>query len=428
MLSLRKPLMLQRLKIRSATDLYLVFVAVVLPWQSQQIWRKGITVFHVVNGILVCAMLVSFMIRGPRPRWLLIVPMYVYWFGSFLGMFNSEVYWMNAYTLVQDVYLYVWFVLLCMLLDTEERVERLIVAWILVLILVLSTEGFLASIQGTQRGEFSFRNPNRASAYLTLTFFLLLHPVIPLPLKAVLGLLVFSGVRATGSAAGSIGLTLAVFVFGWSLCYMRSPRLGRPLLLLGLVALALFVLVMNPTKSSDLPTVLGSLAPTAAGRIERSSETREEIWAKGLESFREHPLGIGPASFHRQIDTGISDDGRIELHSDPVATLVERGIVGILGYLLLLGFVVREVFRMMHRSSEWRDVIWAAALSGACAVYFFYSITHEALHHETFWLMLALIFSQVKILEQKRSLDPIIDARRIRVGAKRIRAIQVGAQ
>jgi hypothetical protein len=427
MLALRKPLMFERLKIRSATDLYLIFVAVVLPWQNQQVWRKGVTVFHVLNGILVCAMLVAFMVRGPRPRWFLIVPMYVYWFGSFLGMFNSEAYMMNIYTLTQDAYLYVWFVFLCVFLDSEERVERLVVAWVLVLILVLSTEGFLANIQGTQRGEFSFRNPNRASAYLTLTFFLLLHPVVPLPLKAILGLLVFSGVRATGSAAGSIGLTLAMCVFGWSILYMRSARMARPLLLLGIVAMALFVVVMNPTKSSDLPTVLGSLAPTAAGRIERSSETREEIWAKGMESFREHPLGIGPASFHKQVDTGISADGRIELHSDPVATVVERGVVGFMGYILLIVFVGRELFRMMHRSSEWREVIWGAALAGACSVYFFYSITHEALHHETFWLMIALIFSQVRILEKKRSLDPIIDARRFRFAAKRIRAIPVGS-
>jgi hypothetical protein len=372
-------------------------------------------------------MLVSFMVRGPRPRWFLLVPVYVYLFGSFLGMFNSEAYLMNIYTLAQDAYLYVWFVLLCMLLDSDERVERLIIAWALVLILVLSTEGFLAAVQGTQRGEFSFRNPNRASAYLTLSFFLLLHPIVPLPLKAVLGLLVFAGVRATGSAAGSIGLTLAVFVFGWAVCYMRSGRSARPLLLMGIVATALVVLVINPTKSSDLPTVLGSMAPTAADRIERSSDTREEIWAKGMESFREHPLGIGPASFHKQIDSGISDDGRIELHSDPVATLVERGVVGFLGYILLIVLVAGEVFRMMHRSSEWRDVIWAAALTGACTVYFFYSITHEALHHETFWLMLALVFSQVRILERKQSRDPIIGAKRLRVEAKRISAIPVGS-
>jgi O-antigen ligase len=335
---------------------------------------------------------------------------------------------MNIYTLTQDAYLYIWFVLLCMLLDSEERVERLVVAWALVLILVLSTEGFLASVQGTQRGEFSFRNPNRASAYLTLSFFLLLHPIVPLPIKAILGVLVYAGVRATGSAAGSIGLTLAVFVFGWSLFYMRSAKVMRPLLLLGVVALGLAVLVINPTKNRDLASVLGSVAPTAADRIERSSETREEIWAKGMESFREHPLGIGPASFHKQIDSGISDDGLIELHSDPVATLVERGLVGFVGYIMLIVLVALEVFKMMHRSSEWKEVIWAAALAGACTVYFFYSITHEALHHETFWLMVALIFSQVRILEGKRTLGYNLRAGRVQAGVRRIRALPVASQ
>ena len=412
MSTLRIPRMWQPLRISSLTEFYLVFVAVGIPWQSHQILRKGVTAFHVVNAILVCGILVSLLINGPKPKWHLAIPMYVYMLGSVLGMFNSEVYSINIYTLSQDIYLYVWFIVLCVFLNAEHRVELLIVAWALTLILVLGTDGFLPSGHGSQRGEYSFRNPNRAAAYLSFTLFLLLHPVIPLPFKAIACVLVFIGVRATGSAAGSIGVVLAAASFGWSVLYMRSRRSARPLLILGVVSLGLLIVVINPLQNNSLPTLLGSVAPSAAPRIERSADSREEIWTKGMESFEKHPFGIGPASFHKQIDSGVSDDGSIELHSDPVASLVERGVVGFLGYILLILATIREVFRMMHRSEEWRDIVWAAALTGACTVYFFYSITHEALHHETFWLMIALVFSQVRILDEKRKdriLVPIRD-------------------
>jgi O-antigen ligase len=387
------------------TDVYLLFVALVLPWQGHQIYRKGVTAFHVINFLLVCGILASLFIRGPRPRWYLIVPFYVYMLGSVIAMFSSEVYLINLYTLSQDLYLYAWFVIMCLFLDSNRRVELLVAAWVILgVVYVLSTQGFWAPGGGIARVEFSFRNPNRASAYLTLSFFMLLHPVVPWVVKGVLAVLLAHGVSATGSAAGSLGLGLGVFSVIWALMYMQSAKAIRPFLFLGVVLLALIVLLINPMKENSLPTVLGGMAPTAAPRIERSADTREAIWAKGMESFREHPMGIGPASFHKQIDSGISDNGRIELHSDFVASLVERGVIGLLGHLMLIAWMAREIFRMLNRSSTWSESLWAAGLTGACVNYLFYSITHEGLHHETFWLMLAFVISQVKILEAKDAL------------------------
>jgi O-antigen ligase len=128
------------------------------------------------------------------------------------------------------------------------------------------------------------------------------------------------------------------------------------------------------------------------------------IWGKGLASFKEHPMGIGPASFAGQVDTGLGEDGMIELHSDFVSTLVERGVIGFLGYILIILWIAREVFRMLNLASmspARRDGVWAAGLAGAVAAYFFYSITHEAMHHDSFWLLLALVFSQVRIMRSK---------------------------
>ena len=395
----------------SMADLYLVFIAVAIPWQAEHVIRKGISPFNFVNGFIVVALLAWFMFRGPKPKWPLTVPLYIYLLGSVIGMLNSSVLLYNSYTLGQDLYLYVWFVLLCMLLSTERRVTILILAWIAILLVVLSTEGFWIA-GGESRLEFTFRNPNRASAWLALTLFLVLHPVVPWALKAVLAFLVYQAVAGTGSAAGSIGVVLGAFAFAWGLVYVRSPRIMRPFLSAAVVVIGLLVALINPLANESLPAVLGEVAPAAAPRIERSAGTRQVIWSKGLDSFKEHPMGIGPASFAGQVNTGLGSDGMIELHSDFVATLVERGVIGFVGYLLILLSVVIQVFRNLNLASlttDRRDGVWAAALAGACTVYLFYSATHEAMHHDTFWLLLALIFSQTGILNKK--IDALSSAR-----------------
>ena len=245
---------LKGLRIRSAIDLYLVFVAAALPWQSHSVIRKAITPFHVINAFLLCVILLSMAAKGQRPRWYLLVPVYVYWLGSVLGMFSSEVYSINLYTLAQDVYLYLWFVTMCVLLDSDRRVDLMIIAWTLTLVLVLGTEGFIAQGGGADRGEFSFRNPNRAAAYLTLSFFLLLRPAIPLLVKGVLCALLVIAVGATGSAAGTIGIGFGALVFVWSLFYAKGTGAIRPLLILGVCAVGLLVAVLNPFANRDLPS------------------------------------------------------------------------------------------------------------------------------------------------------------------------------
>jgi O-antigen ligase len=139
--------------------------------------------------------------------------------------------------------------------------------------------------------------------------------------------------------------------------------------------------------------------------LEEGTDDRQQIWATGMETFREHPLGIGPASFQWQIEIEGFDDPSKGMHSDFVASLVERGIVGFVGFLFLLIAVAGTILKMLRLAARSRDRapgFWAAALAGAFAAYVSYGITHEMLHHETFWLLLALILSHVSVLQRER--------------------------
>ena len=373
-----------------------------IPWQSHQIVRKAVTAFHVINVVIVLVVLVSFLLKRERPRWPFLIPMYVYFVGSVLGMFASEAFAENLYTLAQDIYLYVWFALLCVLLDRKERIALLALTWALMLLVVVSSEGVVPGVTGSNRLEFTFRNPNRAAAYLTFSFFILYHPAIPWLLKLPLAFVTFTAVSTTGSSAGYIGLGMGIAASVGVFLYMSTPRHFRPLYPLGLIALALLAASSTWWVGKDMVSIVEEFTPSGADeRVERSATTRQEIWSVGLETFKEHPLGIGPASFHKQIESGFGSKGTIELHSDFVAALVERGIVGFIGFLLLILWVVVAIIRLLNVTAEHGDrgdKVWSAGISGACAAYYFYSITHEALHHETFWLMLALLVSQLAIM------------------------------
>jgi O-antigen ligase len=394
--------MIRRLRITSFVDFYLLFMAFMIPWQTYTFVRRAITAFHVINVFFLIVFLLKYF---KKLHWFYALPAILYLFGSFLGMFNSEFLSLNIYTIGLDIYLYVWFAVMCVLLNSSRRVECLMVAWAITLILVLGTEG-LGLIGGEKRLEFSFRNPNRAASYFGLSLFFLLHPVIPWIFKSLIGAALLMAISSTGSVAGLLMIPIGVVVFAWAWSYVRAGRALRPLQHLAWGIIVVFCIYANfywiETGTDSTGSIVSTLSPRGGPRMEEGTSDRMEIWSTGIETFREHPFGIGPASFQWQVGVGVDEDTK-GMHSDFVASLVERGIVGFLGFMLLLGAVARTVMKMLRLSARDGDRargFWAACLAGALAAYVSYGTTHEMLHHETFWLLLALIVSYVGVLQR----------------------------
>jgi hypothetical protein len=397
---------IRRLRITSFVELYLLVMALVIPWQDYKTIRGAgaLTPFHLINVLFFSLFLVQFLLRGQKLRWPFAIPAFIYLLGSIIGMFNSLVLGWNLFTIAQDLYLYIWFVMMCVLLSSARRVEYLMTAWAISVLLILSSD-LVAGLAGEGRFSFTFRNPNRAASYFALSAFFLLHPVVPRSLKVVVGAGALWAVSSTGSLGGLGMVAIGGVVFAWAWSFVRTPRALNPLqhLGFGIVAVGCLYLYagnhwaeMNPTT-----TILAKVTPTGAPRMEEGTRDRELLWAAGFESFREHPLGIGPLSFKHQV--GFEGEAKT-LHSDFVASLVERGIVGFLGFLLFLCAVALMLIRMLRlcalRGDRERG-FWAASLAGGYVAYVSYGITHEMLHHETFWLLLALIVSHMSLLERQ---------------------------
>lgn len=399
--------MLQWIRVRSAIDVYLVLLAFLNPWQSESIIRRAITPFHILNVFLL--LLLLFSLRLDRIRLYFVVPFLIYMLGGVLGMFSSEVVFLNTYTLAQDVYLYIWFSVMCVLLQSERRDEHLVTAWICSVLLIITLDHVIGLGMSSRRAEFSFANPSRAGSYFAFTFFFLFHPVIPRVFKIIGGAAIFMAIGATGSRGGFLMWLLGSVIFVWAWVYVRTPRGLRPLQHLGF-GLLVVVGVYTSDRWAGMDPLTRFAAygsPLVAERLETSDsglETREENWAAGLETFREHPMGIGPLSWQNQVEREGQDQKGA--HSDFFASLVERGVVGFIGFLLFLGAITVKIFKMLrlyaHRGDRRRG-IWAAALTAAFIGYVSYGTTHEMLHHETFWLLLALIVSHATSQKYRRA-------------------------
>lgn len=92
-----------------------------------------------------------------------------------------------------------------------------------------------------------------------------------------------------------------------------------------------------------------------------SLQYRRMMWEDGLRLIGEHPwLGIGmDASLGRWQDLGLRAYERFQLHSHfhstPVQLAVERGLLGLAGWLLLMGAYLRTLLQLVRRAEASQD-------------------------------------------------------------------------
>lgn len=393
------------LGVQTPVQLYLAVVAVLLPLQFTDVIRRGITLFHIVNFVVVGGFVLLLILRGVRIRWYLLFPMWLLLVASLLGMFNSSSVFLNTYTLSIDVYIYVWFLMLAAFIASEDDVNVLTRVWVLMAAgIVLFYLRDLSSI-GAIRSEFTFGNPNRAGTYFMASFYFLFSPALTgRPwLRAGLGTLFFTAALATTSVAILVSFVLSGFVMLITLLYTRGH--GRQIAALS--AVMLLIVAGFAVARTDPEQLVREQLPLVFLRAPRSLSTRTQIWTAGLEIFQEHPFGIGPQSFFAQVDIGLGNKGGIELHSDFVANLVERGFLGLLALFLVYAVVGLRLLSMARaaRRLQRRDLgMWTGALAGVVVGYFVYSVTHQALHHDTLWLIFALIFAQSEMVRRAEGL------------------------
>lgn len=333
------------------------------------------------------------------------VVLWLIFLGSFIGTFAAvNPVGTSLVAIVKDLYLYVWFLTVAAVLTSLDApsLRRVMLVWLasellhgaLIIAQFVSSDVFTLSQQLTSRfGEIDlyrpsgmFANANSTALFQFVGFvplFLLRLPRIKTTLLALF--LVFS-ILSTGSMAATAGSLVGFSVAVGALTLLRGPRAVARMF--APVAVMLLVLggmaAVAISQSAELSERFNYIF---ADRVEGSAEGRFSLWERGLELMdSEMPLwGIGPDSY-KDIDLIHKP-----LHNDLLAFLVERGLIGTLGLLLLGGFAVAKgvvLLRMQARGPgmEGVEVVVLLAVVIAALVH---SQFHQVFHHRSVWLALA---------------------------------------
>jgi O-antigen ligase len=375
---------------------YFVSVAALVPLISPSLPLNSEFVDY-VNALFFFALWIPLLMRR-RFEGRLYVPMGVIFLGSLIAMFNSPALATCVTTLVQEVYLFVFFLTLYNVIESDADIRALVLPWLV----FAAVEGVIVLSQlradPVLRARGTFDNPNMAASYLGISSFLLLQPVarIPWPARALFLFLTWGGMFATKSLSALLACILGLG--SMSVVYAMQGRAGNRLkIVLGLAAVVILIVGVTLTSGQSISNYLD--------RLPRSTDERTAIWKTGVKTFLENPLGIGigPAGFAEVefVRGGHYGVGRrISLHNDYLAYLVERGVLGFCGLAGLLGTMAYLAYRAIKGARSNRGMLWALGLSGMFVYILVDAMTHEVTHYRHVWLAFGLIAAQARLADR----------------------------
>jgi len=353
--------------------------------------------------------------------------MWVIWVASFASTFAAPSPRNGLIDIFKEIYVYIWFITLTAVLVTLSirDLRRLLFVWWVIVLLhglvmlaqFLSPEvwRFIASIVNRSseydiyRPSGLFINPNGAAVFQLLGFVPLVLASPSRKAGMSLGVLLLVTILTTGSMGATVAFIVglivalsAIFLNGrLGLIIKMFMQLAIILSLLG--GLLYFIVTHNARYQEHFERIL-------LGRADRSSDSRFALWQEGMEVFLDQGVfifGVGPENFRE-----LGAKGKT-LHSDFMAFLVERGLIGLLGLGLFSAAAVSRAAYMVVIYNKYPDraqltvVVFLAAMI-AIAVE---SLTHQVFHLRVMWLVLAFQEALLyKMMTSASGLEPTTGA------------------
>ena len=334
------------------------------------------------------------------------LPMWLILFGSLASILIAPSPINGLIVVLKELFVFGWFIAVTFsvvgLSDTEFR--RILVVWRTVIILHgliiiaqflspeiwRSTAGYLGrgAHYQTYRPSGLFTNANGAALFQLLGFVPLLLSKPSPKIGTILGILLLGTILPTGSMAAILALVAgSITVIGTLLMQGHLFVIGRNLVKLVvsalLVAALLFPIISQNQRYED------HLQEILLGRAERSSESRFDLWERGMRIFLDRGeffWGIGPENFR------VVDGRDNQLHNDFLAFLVERGVISALGLGLFVLLAMNRAIQLFAMSGRRHSsgtglvvIVFLAAMVSALV----YSLTHQLFHNRQLWVVLA---------------------------------------
>ena len=226
------------------------------------------------------------------------------------------------------------------------------------------------------RGKAFFEHPNYAGHYCVMAAFLLFFAGKRWYFHAIAAFGLARAIWQTGSF-GAIAMSLSML----AVVLVRSLTRNTAVLAVGLIIFAVVALFMLSPGADSVSYGNGSWqinGSLSSERLDKSQGSRFSIWSDALGAFAKSPLGVGPDGVHqRQI--AIINGHPLEIHNDALGYLVERGVLGLVGFI---GFWV-VIWQASRRRGLARMFIIGALVQG---------MFRETFHYRHMWLIIAVAF------------------------------------
>ena len=325
--------------------------------------------------------------------------------GSIAAVHQRAAY--SGLTIVQDLFLLLWGAAVANAVQRPWLLRVFLQAWCWsgiawAAVLVFARLAGLNAVAGITpkdggRASLTFNDPNLAGNYFLCCLLLLLATrAIRRRWIRFLGvILILTAIIFTGSNGAAVGLSIGLGVAA----AVRVRKTFGPVVAIAVVALLLALAgVAGPFL--DLSVIRQKAADSvqllqdSIGRSDESGSEREILFSEGMHLFRTGDLiGVAPGRTKHTLADQAAPYVK-EAHNDYVATLVERGLLGGIGLIILIstigvrltGVAVRplppDVAALIPRPEYLLGLGCAFLAAG-----FFY----EVLHFRHLWAFLGLV-------------------------------------
>jgi len=240
---------------------------------------------------------------------------------------------------------------------------------------------------GRLRNAGLFAQPNYPGHYAVLATMVLVYACRHWWAKALAVVAMVIVIQESGSFGAILMVAVVLAVLLWRLVTRHSAILAAALVvafIVGLFAVTNYVSTGSSGLNTQIPNVSGSIN---SSRFNKSKGSRFGLWSDDLNAWVKEPLGLGPAGvLNRHIS--LLNNTPLEVHNDVLSFLVERGPLGVVGFV---GFWA-TLWRLAKRRGFARLMMFPILTAG---------LVRETMHYRHVWLLLALAF----VYDNRRSDD-----------------------
>jgi O-antigen ligase len=336
------------------------------------------------------------------------VPTALFIVGGCLGALAGPVPGQGFQAVMQDVFLLGWCWTIANVGASHERLKTIVTTWVYAsiawgtLLFAALAFGYTPLTGQTEtegsRTSLTLGDPSYAANYFFVS--LMLIWATGRPRNRVVRLLAYgillAAVVSTGSNSGLVSLVAGTIIAAVAGVYRRRG-LFAAVTVFAFVGVAGAIAVSQTNVGAIRDAAHGSryaFIRDGIGRSDVSEEYRTALLEESVPLYlRGGPLGQGPVSTKTRLEEDLAPVVK-EAHDDYLAALLERGVIGLAGLLLLLGTVT---FRSLGLTGsrlrpEFEAVIARPnALLGAILGTFVASTVYELLHLRHLWALFGIV-------------------------------------